>query len=106
MFSITNSTFSKNIAQEIGGGFATRLADGSIENCDFLNNTAVSGQGGGVYMDTVVSDVINSRCIALAARWSLTMRGIALSSSVYPLCMHTAANYEPTVYKPPPPKWD
>ena len=62
VFSVVNSTFSRNTAQAIGGGFASRLADGAITDCDFLNNTATSGQGGGAYLDTVIADVTNCRC--------------------------------------------
>ena len=62
MFSLSNSTFMANVAQQIGGGFASRESEGNITACDFLNNTAINGQGGGAYLDNAIASVVNSRC--------------------------------------------
>ena len=62
VFSLSNSTFSQNVAQQIGGGFASRESEGNITACDFLNNTAINGQGGGAYLDNAIASVVNSRC--------------------------------------------
>lgn len=45
------------------GNFPFLLQSGSIANTDFLNNTATAGQGGGVYLETVVADITNVRCV-------------------------------------------
>jgi len=62
VFSLSNSTFMANVAQQIGGGFASRESEGNITACDFLNNTAINGQGGGAYLDSAIASVVNSRC--------------------------------------------
>ena len=37
---------------------------GTISDSVFTNNTATDGQGGGVYLETVICDVVNSRWVS------------------------------------------
>ncbi len=45
------------------------MQSGSISSSDFLNNTATAGQGGGVYFESVIADVINTRCDTMSDMW-------------------------------------
>jgi hypothetical protein len=49
-------------------------AEGNITSCDFLNNTAINGQGGGAYLDIAIASITNCRLAAerlpLRERWT------------------------------------
>lgn len=59
--SIGSSFFSKNVAASIGGAYFGANVRGTIADTDFWNNTAVNGQGGGVYVQIGAIDVSNCR---------------------------------------------
>lgn len=57
------------------------MQSGSVSNSEFINNTAMAGQGGGLYLETTVVDVINSRCAAKQLAAAVSVHAAALGTA-------------------------